>query len=119
MMEAARSSETLVNFYQTSRRYNPEDSHLLLKFCLNSPDTPQDRMEWLTCLILIFMHREAVMLHRFFSSVNYGIFLMAVTKPIDFMLYFLIFVRELFNRLCSPFTVSSVFYLHIGAASPV
>jgi hypothetical protein len=28
MMEAARTSETLVNFYQTPRRYNPEDSHL-------------------------------------------------------------------------------------------
>jgi hypothetical protein len=28
VMEAARSSETLVNFYQTTRRYNPEDSHL-------------------------------------------------------------------------------------------
>jgi hypothetical protein len=28
MMEAARFSETLVNFYQTARRYNPEDSYL-------------------------------------------------------------------------------------------
>jgi hypothetical protein len=28
MMEAARTFETLVNFYQTTRRYNPEDSHL-------------------------------------------------------------------------------------------
>jgi hypothetical protein len=28
MMEAARTSETLVNFYQTTSRYNPEDSHL-------------------------------------------------------------------------------------------
>jgi hypothetical protein len=28
MMDAARTSETLVNFYQTKRRYNPEDSHL-------------------------------------------------------------------------------------------
>jgi hypothetical protein len=28
MMEAARTSETLVNFYQTARRCNPEDSHL-------------------------------------------------------------------------------------------
>jgi hypothetical protein len=28
MMEAARTSETLVNFYQTTLRYNPEDSHL-------------------------------------------------------------------------------------------
>jgi hypothetical protein len=28
MMEAASTSETLVNFYQTTWRYNPEDSHL-------------------------------------------------------------------------------------------
>jgi hypothetical protein len=28
MMEAARTSETLVQLYQTTRRYNPEDSHL-------------------------------------------------------------------------------------------
>jgi hypothetical protein len=27
MMEAARSSETLVTFYQTTTRYNPENSH--------------------------------------------------------------------------------------------
>jgi hypothetical protein len=34
MMEAARTSETLVNFYQTTQRYNPEDSHLLFFYCL-------------------------------------------------------------------------------------
>jgi hypothetical protein len=34
MMEAARISETLVNFYQTTRRYNPEDSHLC-SFCFS------------------------------------------------------------------------------------
>jgi hypothetical protein len=28
MMEAVSTSETLVNFYQTTRRNNPEDSHL-------------------------------------------------------------------------------------------
>jgi hypothetical protein len=28
MMEAAITSETSLNFYQTTRRYNPEDSHL-------------------------------------------------------------------------------------------
>jgi hypothetical protein len=28
MMGAARTSETLVNFYQNTRRYNTEDSHL-------------------------------------------------------------------------------------------
>jgi hypothetical protein len=30
MMEAASTSETSVNFYQTTRRSNPEDSHLLV-----------------------------------------------------------------------------------------
>jgi hypothetical protein len=28
LMEAVSTSETLVNFYRTTRRYNPEDSHL-------------------------------------------------------------------------------------------
>jgi hypothetical protein len=28
MMDAERTSETLVNFYKTTRRYNPEESHL-------------------------------------------------------------------------------------------
>jgi hypothetical protein len=28
MVEAARTSETLVNFYRTTWRYKPEDSHL-------------------------------------------------------------------------------------------
>jgi hypothetical protein len=28
MIKAASTSETFVNFYQTTRRYNPEDSHL-------------------------------------------------------------------------------------------
>jgi hypothetical protein len=32
MMEAARTSETLVNFYQSTRSYNPEDSHLQCYF---------------------------------------------------------------------------------------
>jgi hypothetical protein len=31
MMEAERNSETLVNFYQTTRRSNPEDSHLHIR----------------------------------------------------------------------------------------
>jgi hypothetical protein len=30
MMETARTSETLANFCQTTRRYNPEDSHQFL-----------------------------------------------------------------------------------------
>jgi hypothetical protein len=30
MIDAASTSETSVKFYQTTRRYNPEDRHLLL-----------------------------------------------------------------------------------------
>jgi hypothetical protein len=36
MMEAARSSETLVNFYQITRRYNPEDSRLCPDFFVDA-----------------------------------------------------------------------------------
>jgi hypothetical protein len=39
MMEVARTSETLVNFYQTTRRYNPEDSHLLVITMIKSRTT--------------------------------------------------------------------------------
>jgi hypothetical protein len=35
MMEATRTSETLVNFYQTTQRYSPEDSHLRTDRCEN------------------------------------------------------------------------------------
>jgi hypothetical protein len=35
MMEAARSSEMLVNFYQITGRYNPEDSHFPIKLQLS------------------------------------------------------------------------------------
>jgi hypothetical protein len=34
-MEAASTSETLVNFYQTIRRTNPEDSHFHTRRCEN------------------------------------------------------------------------------------
>jgi hypothetical protein len=37
IMEAARSSETLLNFYQTTRRYNPEDSHLPVSSLMPPP----------------------------------------------------------------------------------
>jgi hypothetical protein len=32
MMEAASTSETSVNVYQTTRHYNPEDSHIQNKY---------------------------------------------------------------------------------------
>jgi hypothetical protein len=34
-MKAARTSETSVNFYQTTRHYNPEGSHLRTHRCEN------------------------------------------------------------------------------------
>jgi hypothetical protein len=35
LMEAASTFETLVNFYETTRRNNPEDSHLHTRRCQN------------------------------------------------------------------------------------
>jgi hypothetical protein len=35
MLEAASTSETSVNFYQTTRRNNPEESHLHTRRCEN------------------------------------------------------------------------------------
>jgi hypothetical protein len=35
MMEAVRASEALVNLHQSTRRYNPEDSHLHTHRCEN------------------------------------------------------------------------------------
>jgi hypothetical protein len=37
MMEAVSTSQTSVNFYQTTRRNNPEDSHLRSLSCSQEP----------------------------------------------------------------------------------
>jgi hypothetical protein len=56
MMEAARASETLVNFYQTTRRYNPEDSHLrqITKFLrpISQELKPSINIHKLVCVFL-------------------------------------------------------------------
>jgi hypothetical protein len=38
-MEAARSSETMVNFYQTTRLYNPEEAIFILAAVRTSDPT--------------------------------------------------------------------------------
>jgi hypothetical protein len=43
---AARTSETLVNFYQTTWRYNPEDSHL----CTHCRENLKSYMYLCVCL---------------------------------------------------------------------
>jgi cobalamin synthase len=48
MMEAARTSEMLVNFYHTTRRYNPEDSHLRTHH-------RENLKSYLICYLLIFI----------------------------------------------------------------
>jgi hypothetical protein len=45
MMEAARTSETLANFYKTTLCYNPEDSNLQLSFALISTTRVQHKIE--------------------------------------------------------------------------
>jgi hypothetical protein len=45
MMEAARTSETFVDFYQTTRRYNPEESIFGLTAVRTSNPTDGGRLE--------------------------------------------------------------------------
>jgi hypothetical protein len=40
MMEAASTSETSINFYQTTQRYNPEGSHLQDNHSMGSMSCP-------------------------------------------------------------------------------
>jgi hypothetical protein len=56
MMEAARTSETLVNFYQTTRRYNPSSKNFPIKWscgrtsesftCRRPPKDPHPLRPW-------------------------------------------------------------------------
>jgi hypothetical protein len=48
LLEAARISETLVNFYQTTRCYNPEDSNLQV---LNSQLMKEIKYKMLHCIL--------------------------------------------------------------------
>jgi hypothetical protein len=79
MMEAASTSETLENFYQTTRSNNPEDSHLHTRrrenlkfhiiytqykesFCLPTASVASARL-----LLEVLMH-EAIYNHRCFDA---------------------------------------------------
>jgi hypothetical protein len=53
MMEAARSSETLVNFYQTTRRYNPGDSHLLFSLFFAVESGPLYNLKRMSILLVL------------------------------------------------------------------
>jgi hypothetical protein len=75
MMEAASSSETSVNFYQTARHYNPEDSHLYtwanVIYCIVVAIFPCscENLRQINCLSHIFhKHRETYMHAHVFSA---------------------------------------------------
>jgi hypothetical protein len=68
MMEAARTSETLVNFYQTTWSYNPEDSHLHTHCCENLKSS----LTTLLCCIVI--------LHNFFKRCKHYNHISIVTQ---------------------------------------
>jgi hypothetical protein len=58
MMEAVQTSETSVNSYQSTRRYNPEDSHLRSLPCLQKPATgPYSEQDEISLHPYIFFHK--------------------------------------------------------------
>jgi hypothetical protein len=54
MMEAASTSETKVNFYQTTRRNNPEDIHLHTR----RRENLKSRSDYEVCDVLIISRRS-------------------------------------------------------------
>jgi hypothetical protein len=79
MMEATSTSETLVNFYQTTRRYNPENSRLpfnlpcsllffFVFFC------PPFIVSFTSSFLLIFLP----FFHSLFLSLNVPAFLLRI-----------------------------------------
>jgi hypothetical protein len=52
MMEAGSPSETSVNIYQTTRRYNPEDSRLLVCLIANQFSAGQSVLYPYICFVL-------------------------------------------------------------------
>jgi hypothetical protein len=61
MMETASTSETLVNVYQTTRRYNPEDSHLRIH-------RRENFKSYLTIFKFLYLTRESPLLLRWQNS---------------------------------------------------
>jgi hypothetical protein len=66
MMEAASTSKTLVNSYQTTRCYNPEGSHLRTRRCENLKSYKEEEVlqiglfEILRCLYLVQLADENI-----------------------------------------------------------
>jgi hypothetical protein len=74
MMEAASTSETFVNFYQTTRCYNPEDSHLRITTVRISDPT------W-RCHVCPSVRSSSKLLNRF--PITFCIGVQAYTKILD------------------------------------
>jgi hypothetical protein len=64
MMEAARPSETTVNFHQTSRRYIPEDSHLRIHRRENLKSYSKIRWDFRFSRRRVWIWLSSGMLHR-------------------------------------------------------
>jgi hypothetical protein len=72
MIEAARTSETLVNFYQITRHYNLEDSHLLDIYEFPTKMLAHIQYVSLNCVLY---WKDFGGLYKLFLAVKYGTFL--------------------------------------------
>jgi hypothetical protein len=83
MMEAARTSETLVNFYQTTRCYNPEDSNLQLTLLFSPRQTDATDCDYTVrtsmCVVLHFLLWPV---WRFYSNESVFTYFMSVTQSV-------------------------------------
>jgi hypothetical protein len=91
MMEAARTSETLVNFYQTTRCYNPEDSNLHAICCL----------VWFGLVWLGYVRLGLVGLRFFFRCVMFGWVVLCCVVLFSDVLCFIMLFFDKFSYLVS------------------
>jgi hypothetical protein len=105
MIEAARTSGTLVNFYQPTRRYNTEDSHLLSVTSVTFPSLCKQ-----TVVVPVFEKGNSAIFSNYRPVSIFNNF----SKAFEFIIY-----DHLFNCLSSDLILLTMAATNVITHQPV